>query len=201
MLGGCIFHYYWSKLVISNNTNKEDKVENVSANKKKAIVITSHKKRKVVRSEAQALSQLAGGMNKLIESKAELHKEHMEFEKERDRAFLEFKREEAVKNRRHELEIAKIFASSMNNSQQQGDFRCTPFNQTSLSTFDSTRCKFSTFYKSHVTFYITTDFTSSASSCKHILLDNSQFKIKLKHQINPFQANFFFLYPLKTSEN
>ena len=132
MLGGCIFHYYWSKLVISNNTNKEDKVENVSANKKKAIVIKSHKKRKVVRSEAQALSQLAGGMNILIESQAEQHKEQMEFEKERDRAFLEFKREEAEKNRRLELEIAKIFASSMNNSQQQRHFRYTPFNQTSL---------------------------------------------------------------------
>ena len=108
--------------MISNNTNKEDKVENVSA----------HKKRKVVRSEAQALSQLAGGMNILIESQAELDKEQMEFEKERDRAFLEFKREEAEKNRRLELEIAKIFASSMNNSQQQRHFRYTPFNQTSL---------------------------------------------------------------------
>ena len=56
----------------------------------------------------------------------------MEFEKERDQAFLEFKKEEAEKNRRHELEIAKIFASSMNNSQQQRDFRYTPFDQTSL---------------------------------------------------------------------
>ena len=41
----------------------------------------------------------------------------MEFGKERDQAFLEFKKEEAKKPRRHELEIAKIFASSMNNSQ------------------------------------------------------------------------------------
>ena len=116
----------------SNNSNKEDKVENVSANKKKAIVVKPHKKRKVVRSQTQALSQLAGGMTKLTELQAKRHEEQMEFKKERDRVFLEFKKEEAEKNQRHELEIAKIFASSMNNSQQQRDFRYTPFDQTSL---------------------------------------------------------------------
>ena len=68
-------------------------------------------------SQAQALSQLAGGMTKLIQSQAKRHKEQMEFEKERYRAFLEFKKEEAEKIE-GELEIAKIFASSMNNSQQ-----------------------------------------------------------------------------------
>ena len=52
--------------------------------------------------------------------------------KKRDRAFLEFKKEEAEKNRRHKLEIAKIFASLMNNSQQWRDFRYTPFDQTSF---------------------------------------------------------------------
>ena len=71
-------------------------------------------------------------MTKLTDSQAESHKEKMEFEKERDRAFLEFKKEEAERNRRHELEIAKIFASSMNSSQQQRDFRYTAFDQTSL---------------------------------------------------------------------
>ena len=116
----------------SNNANKEDKVENVSANKKKAILVKPHKKRKVVRSQTQALSQLAGGMTKLIELQVKRHKEQMEFEKERDQAFLEFKKKEAKKNRRYELEIPKIFASSMNNSQQQRDFRYIPFDQTSL---------------------------------------------------------------------
>ena len=43
----------------------------------------------------------------------------MEFEKERDQAFLEFKKKITGKNRRYELEIAKRLASSMNNSQQQ----------------------------------------------------------------------------------
>ena len=64
----------------SNNANQEDKVENVSANKKKAIVAKLHKKRKVVRSQTQALSQLPGGKTKLIESQAKRHKEQMEIE-------------------------------------------------------------------------------------------------------------------------
>ena len=71
-------------------------------------------------------------MSKLIKSQAKRHREQMEFEKERDGSFSEFKKEEAEKNRRYELEIAKIFGSSMNNSQQQRDFRYTPFDQTSL---------------------------------------------------------------------
>ena len=51
-----------------------------------------------MRSQIQALSQLVGGMTKLIESEAKRHKEQIEFEKERDRAFLEFNKEEAEKN-------------------------------------------------------------------------------------------------------
>ena len=158
----------------SNNANKEDRVENVSANKKKAIVAKSHKKRKVVESQTQALSQLTGDKIKLIESQTKTQKEQMEFEKERDEAFLEFQKEEAKKNRRHELEIAKIFAPvntgrklnvrktfrrrpgrllnilclfnlrhvpmgawSMNNSQQQRDFKYTPFDQTSFFQYST----------------------------------------------------------------
>ena len=74
----------------SNNVNKEDKAENVSADKKKVIVVKPNKKRKVARSQTQALSQLAGAMTKFIVSQAKRRKEQMEFEKERDRAFLEF---------------------------------------------------------------------------------------------------------------
>ena len=51
-------------------------------------------------SQTQALSQLARGMTKLIESQAKRHKEQTEFEKERDRGYLEFKKEGTEKNRR-----------------------------------------------------------------------------------------------------
>ena len=61
-------------------------------------------------------------MTKLIESQAKRHEEQMEFGKERDRIFLEFRKEEVEKNWRHELEITKIFASSMNNSQTTEGF-------------------------------------------------------------------------------
>ena len=44
-------------------------------------------------SQTQALSQLARGMTKLTESQAKRHKEQTEFEKERDRGYLEFKKE------------------------------------------------------------------------------------------------------------
>ena len=71
-------------------------------------------------------------MTKLIEMQAKRHKEQMEFKKERHRAFSEFKTEEMEKNRRHELEIAKIFGSSVNSSQQQRHFKYIPFDQTSL---------------------------------------------------------------------
>ena len=48
-------------------------------------------------SQTQALTQLTGGMTKLIESQGKRHKEQMEFEEERDRAFSEFKKQEAEK--------------------------------------------------------------------------------------------------------
>ena len=50
-----------------------------------------------MRSETQALSQPAGGMAKLIELQGERHKEEMEFEKERDRVFLEILKREPKK--------------------------------------------------------------------------------------------------------
>ena len=52
-----------------------------------------------MRSETQALSQPAGGMAKLIELQGKRHKEEMEFEKERDRVFLEILKREPKKKR------------------------------------------------------------------------------------------------------
>ena len=37
----------------------------------------------------------------------------MNFEKEKDKAFLEFKQQEVVKNRQHEIEMTKIFAGAL----------------------------------------------------------------------------------------
>ena len=87
----------------SDNTGTRDK----------RLIVKPHQKRKVVRSQTQALSHLAGGMTQLIQSHAKRHKSQMDFERERDRAFMEFKREEAERNRQHELEMAKIFSSAL----------------------------------------------------------------------------------------
>ena len=46
--------------------------------------------RKIVRSQTQALSQLAGSLNQLVKSHGKCQKEQMNFEKERGKAFLEF---------------------------------------------------------------------------------------------------------------
>ena len=54
-------------------------------------------------------------MTQMIESQAKRHKALLEFERERDRNFMEFKQVEAEKNRQHELQIAQIFASAMHN--------------------------------------------------------------------------------------
>ena len=47
-----------------NNANKEDKVENVSANKKKAIVVKPHKKRKIL--TCGLLHVFLGGVKEFI---------------------------------------------------------------------------------------------------------------------------------------
>ena len=123
----------------------------------------------------------------------------MEFEKERDRAFLEFKKEEAEKNRRHKLEIAKIFASLMKNSQQWRDFRYTPFDQTSF--FQHSIQHAANFRVPHHNLHHhrchLLNFIMQALPSGHLTAQ----KKKLKHRINPFQANVPFLYSLKTSEN
>ena len=64
---------------------------------RKKIVAKPHQKRKAIRSQTQALSHLAGGMTQMIESQAKRHKALLEFERERDRNFMEFKRVEAEK--------------------------------------------------------------------------------------------------------
>ena len=84
---------------------------------RKELVVKSHNKRKVVGSQTQDLSQLAGSLKLLVESHAKRHKEQMNFEKERDKAFLEFKKQEAEKNHQHEIEIAKTFAGALGSTQ------------------------------------------------------------------------------------
>ena len=53
--------------------------------------------KEILRSQTQVLSQLAGSLNQLVESHTKGQLEQRNYEKERDKAFLEFKKQEAEK--------------------------------------------------------------------------------------------------------
>ena len=57
-------------------------------------------------------------MKQLVESHAKRHRTQIEFERERDRAFLEFRRKKAENHRNHELETARVFAPVLFSSWQ-----------------------------------------------------------------------------------
>ena len=90
--------------VLNDNSELTQSQESII---RKQIVVKPHQKRKAIRSQTQALSHLAGGMTQMIESQAKRHKALLEFERARDRNFMEFKQVEAEKNRQHELQIAQ----------------------------------------------------------------------------------------------
>ena len=52
-------------------------------------------------------------MTQMAETQAKRHKSYIDFEGERDKRFIEFKKMEAENNRQHELQTADIFASSV----------------------------------------------------------------------------------------
>ena len=74
------------------------------------LIVAPHQKRKVVRSQTQALSELSNTLKLMAESQAKRHKKGLEADKKRDEALMAFKREEAQKNREHEIKIAEIYA-------------------------------------------------------------------------------------------
>ena len=91
----------------------------VNGNKK--LVVAPHRKRNV-RSQNQALSKIAKGMEDLAGAQIERTKLMIEVDRKRDELFLkhkadeaqrtrEYKAEEASKNREHELILAQMYAS------------------------------------------------------------------------------------------
>ena len=67
----------------------------------------------MVRSQTQALSQVAGGLSKMANALASWHARQLDTDKARDKEFLEFKSKENEENSHGELEIAKIFSNAM----------------------------------------------------------------------------------------
>ena len=81
-------------------------------------MVAPHKKRKVVRSQNQALSHMAKGMEDLASSQIKRAKLMIEADRKRDELFLKHKEEEAKRNREYELRLAQIYVTALANSTQ-----------------------------------------------------------------------------------
>ena len=79
----------------------------------KKTVTAPHKKRKVVRSQQQTLSHLAASAEQLASSAAKNQRLIIEADLKGDKMFIDFKRDEAQKNREHDIQMAQIFANAI----------------------------------------------------------------------------------------
>ena len=105
----------------------EAEAESANAIPKGKLVAKPHEKRKCVRSQTQALSQVASSIGVFTESQNKRQKLQMEEEKKRDELFLKFKMDEAEKNRQHELQMTRMmmgFMSGRMSNNTPGSFQC-----------------------------------------------------------------------------
>ena len=116
-----------SEIEASNELN----IGNATSGDKRKVVVAPHRKAKQVRSNKQALSEIANGLKALAETSQKNNKMMIEEERKREERYLSFRREEAEKNRQHELLIAQIFANA---SQPQFPYRSQPGHQGNSST-------------------------------------------------------------------
>ena len=70
----------------------------------------------MVRSQQQALSHLAASVEQLASSAAKNKRLRIEANLERDKMLINFKRDEAQKNREHNIQMTQIFANAMMHS-------------------------------------------------------------------------------------
>ena len=108
-----------SEIEASNELN----IGNATSGDKRKVVVAPHRKAKQVRSNKQALSEIANGLKALAETSQKNNKMMIEEERKREERYLSFRREEAEKNRQHELLIAQIFANA---SQPEFPYRSQP---------------------------------------------------------------------------
>ena len=78
----------------------ENDIDNPPAppQKKGKLVVKAHRKKGVVRSQTQALSQIASGLKSLAEAQATRLKRQLEVDENRDNRMLKFRRSEVEKN-------------------------------------------------------------------------------------------------------
>ena len=93
---------------------EKEKSEGKSKQKKKGgkLTIRPHEKRTAPRSQTQALGNLATGVSRMADMQAKrlkLQEESENFRRAERESLLEFRREEAEKNRQHELTLAGMY--------------------------------------------------------------------------------------------
>ena len=121
------------EIELSNELN----IRNVTLGDKRKVVVLSHRKAKQVRSNKQALTEIANGLKGLAEASQKNNKMMIEKERKWEERYLSFWRKEAEKNRQHEFLIAQVFA---NPSWPQFPYRFQPGvqgNSSTSSTSDS----------------------------------------------------------------
>ena len=116
-----------SEIEASNELN----IGNATSGDKRKVVVAPHRKAKQVRSNKQALSEIANGLKTLAETSQKSNKMIIEEERKWEEIYLSFRGEEAEMNRQHELLIAQIFANA---SQPQFPYRSQPGHQGNSST-------------------------------------------------------------------
>ena len=70
----------------------------------------------MVRSQQQALSRLAAIVEQLASSVAKNQRLTIEADLKRDKMLIDFKRDEAQKNRAHDIQMAQLFTNTMMHS-------------------------------------------------------------------------------------
>ena len=98
-----------SEIEASNELN----IGNATSGDKRKVVVAPHRKAKQVRSNKQALSEISNGLKALAETSQKNNKMMIEEERKRKERYLSFRREEAQKNRQHELLIAQCIAATI----------------------------------------------------------------------------------------
>ena len=91
-----------------------------------AAVAAVHQKRSQMRSNKQALSKLARAMQNMAESQTKRLKMTLEAEEKREEKKRQERLEEAERNRKHKIEIAKIYAAAFASNNQNSIQATTP---------------------------------------------------------------------------
>ena len=82
------------------------------------LVVAPHKKRAVVRSQTQGLSQLAAGIKSLVEPQACHRKKEMEENRRRDEMFFQFQSEQRELDREHKSHMMQLIMTMQQQEKQ-----------------------------------------------------------------------------------